>query len=280
MRRSKMIRMFLFHLITLLFGYIMLYPLLWMFFSSFKDNSEIFLNAHELLPKRWLFKNYVDGWKGFAGYPFSVFFKNSFIVTVIGTIGAVISSAIVAYGFARCKFKGKGFWFGCMILTMLLPYQVVMIPQYIMFQKLGWVNSFKPLLVPAFLGQPFFIFLMIQFIRGIPNELDEAAKIDGCSKYSIFTRIILPLISPALITSAIFSFLWRWDDFLGPLLYLSKPELYTVSLGLRMFSDPTAVSNWGAAFAMATLSLVPSFIIFIFFQRYLVEGIVTTGLKG
>jgi len=163
---------------------------------------------------------------------------------------------------------------------MLLPYQVVMIPQYIMFQKMGWVNTFKPLLVPAFLGQPFFIFLMIQFIRGIPNELDEAAKIDGCSKYSIFTRIILPLISPALITSAIFSFLWRWDDFLGPLLYLSKPELYTVSLGLRMFSDPTAVSNWGAAFAMATLSLVPSFIIFIFFQRYLVEGIVTTGLKG
>lgn len=216
----------------------------------------------------------------FCGIPIFSFFKNSFIVTIIGTVGAVISSAIVAYGFARCKFKGKGFWFGCMIITMLLPYQVVMIPQYIMFQKMGWVNTFKPLLVPAFLGQPFFIFLMIQFIRGIPNELDEAAKIDGCSKYSIFTRIILPLISPALITSAIFSFLWRWDDFLGPLLYLSKPELYTVSLGLRMFSDPTAVSNWGAAFAMATLSLVPSFIIFIFFQRYLVEGIVTTGLKG
>lgn len=277
---DKKMKTILYHLFVILFGYIMIYPLLWMFFSSFKDNSEIFRYAHVLMPKKFNFENFIIGWKGFGGISFSVFFKNSFILATIGTLGAVFSSALVAYGFARNRFKGKKIWFGLMIATMLLPYQVVMIPQYIMFNNLGWVNTFKPLLIPAFFGQPFFIFLIIQFIRGIPIELDEAAKIDGCSKYSIFFKIIFPLIKPALITATILSFLWRWDDFLGPLIYLNRPVLYPVSLALRMFADPSAVSNWGAMFSMATLSLLPGLLIFIFFQKYLVEGIVATGIKG
>ncbi len=261
------------------FGFIMIYPILWMIFSSLKDSAEIFGTA-SLLPQTFRFDNYIRGWQGVGGVPFKVFFRNSFFYVILATIGTVFSSAIVAYGFARIKFFGKNFWFACMLLTMILPYQVVMIPQFILFFKIGWVNSFKPLIVPMFLGQPFFIFLMIQFIRGLPVELDESAKIDGCGRLRIFTKIIFPLLTPALITTTIFQFYWRWDDFLGPLLYLNKPIFYTVSLALRMFADPMTTTDWGAVFAMGTLSLVPIVMVFILFQKYLVEGISTTGLKG
>jgi multiple sugar transport system permease protein len=163
---------------------------------------------------------------------------------------------------------------------MMLPDQVRMIPQYILFNQIGWVNTFYPLLVPRLGGAPFFIFMIIQFIRGIPTELDEAAMIDGCSRAGIFFRIILPQLTPAIITAAIFSFYWTWDDFMGPLIYLNKPDLYTVSVALRSFADPSSATDWGAIFAMSTLSLLPVFALFVFFQRYLVEGIATSGLKG
>ncbi len=264
---------------VILLGLLMIYPVLWMVFSSFKDNTEIFGTA-SLWPQQFKLENFVRGWQGVGGVSFAVFFQNSFYYVILATIGTVFSSALVAYGFARIKFFGRNFWFVCMLLTMMIPYQVVMIPQFILFFKLGWVNSFKPLIIPMFCSQPFFVFLMIQFIRGLPIELDESAKIDGCGRYRIFTKIILPLISPALITATIFQFYWRWDDFLGPLLYLNKPKLYTVSLALRMFADPSTATDWAAMFAMGTLSLVPIFLIFVMFQKYLVEGISTTGLKG
>jgi multiple sugar transport system permease protein len=257
----------------------MIYPVLWMIMSSFKNSSEIFQNADSLLPTSFKFSNYTNGWSGFGGVSFSVFFKNSFLICILATVGTVISSAIIAYGFARCNFKFRNFWFGCMLISMMMPFQMIMIPQFIIFKKLNWVGTFLPLIVPYFFGLPFGIFLIMQFIRGIPKELDEAAKIDGCSTYGIFGRIILPLIVPALITTAIFQFMWRWDDFLAALLFLNKPSRYPVSLALKMFSDPSAQSDWGAMFAMATLSLVPIFIIFICLQKYLVEGISTTGMK-
>src|SRR6185503_13841568 len=219
-------------------------------------------------------------WRGLGGISFAVFFRNSFFYAGLATLFSVISSAIVAYGFARLRFVGQRFWFTCMILTLMLPSQVQLIPQYILFNKLDWVNTYLPLLVPRLCGQAFFIFMMMQFIRGIPRELDEAAEIDGCIRIGIFFRIILPLIKPALITAAIFSFYWTWEDFQGPLIYLSNPKLYPVSLALRASADGNSVTNWGALFAMASLSLVPVFAVFIFFQRYLVEGISTTGLKG
>ena len=167
-----------------------------------------------------------------------------------------------------------------MLLTLMLPRQVLLIPQYIMFSKLGWVNTFAPLLVPRFGGHPFFIFLMVQFIRGIPKELDQAAEIDGCGRFSTFFRIILPLIQPALITAGIFSFYWTWSDFMTPLIYLNNPRLYTISLALRTYSDPQGGTNWGAIFAMSALSLVPVFVIFVLCQKYIIEGISTSGLKG
>ncbi len=258
----------------------MIYPLVWMVMSSFKNTNEIFRTAASLLPEHFSFENYKVGWKGFAGYGFGTFFKNSFIIAGLSTVGAVISSAVVGYGFARIDFKFKGFWFACMLLAMMLPFQVIMIPQYIIFNKMGWVGSYLPIIVPQFFGQGFFIFLNVQFIRGIPIDLDEAARMDGCTIYSIFYRIILPLVKPSLVTSAIFSFMWRWDDFLAALLYLSDPLKYPVSYALKMFSDPTAGSDWGAMFAMATLSLIPIFVIFLTMQKYLVEGIASTGIKG
>ncbi len=272
-------RTVIYHILVCLFGLVMIYPVLWMIMSSFKNSSEIFQNADSLLPASFKFSNYANGWSGFGGVSFSVFFKNSFVICILATVGTVISSAIIAYGFARCNFKFRNFWFGCMLISMMMPFQMIMIPQFIIFKKLNWVGTFLPLIVPYFFGLPFGIFLIMQFIRGIPKELDEAAKIDGCSTYGIFGRIILPLIVPALITTAIFQFMWRWDDFLAALLFLNKPSRYPVSLALKMFSDPSAQSDWGAMFAMATLSLVPIFIIFICLQKYLVEGISTTGMK-
>lgn len=267
-------------ILVILGGFTMVYPLLWMVMSSFKANNEIFNNAGSLIPKAFHFENYINGWKGFAKISFTVFFKNSFFISIVGTVGAVFSSAFIAFGFARLKFRGRNFWFICMLITMMLPFQVIMIPQYIIFNKLGWVGTFLPLIMPSFFGGSFFIFLIIQFIYGIPKDLDEAAKIDGCGYLDIFIRIILPLIIPALVTCAIFSFMWKWDDFMGSLLYLNKPSMYPVTMALKMFSDPTSITDWGAMFAMATCSIIPIFLIFVFFQRYLVNGISTEGLKG
>ncbi|TVY08695.1 carbohydrate ABC transporter permease [Paenibacillus cremeus] len=270
----------LYHLIVGVLALLMIYPILWLAASSLKQNNEIFSTAYSLIPSKLEFSNYVSGWKGFANNSFSTFFKNSFIIVIISTIGSVVSSALVAYGLARIPFKGASFWFGCVMLTMMLPTDVTIIPQYVMFAKLEWLSSFKPIIVPSFFGMPFFIFLMMQFIRTVPVELDEAAKMDGCNKYMIFFRIMIPLIVPSLVTSAIFSFYWKWDDFMGPLLYLNKPSLYPVSLALKLFLDGESINNWGGMFAMSTLSLVPIVVVFFLFQKYIVEGISTSGLKG
>lgn len=280
MRKRRLLGNLLFHIFSILFGFVMIYPLLWLLASSFKGPTDIFKNQLSLIPKEWVFDNYVTGMRGFGGTSFAVFFKNSFFIVILSTIGQVGSSALVAYGFARIKFRFKKVLFACVIITMMLPVQIMAIPQYIMFHALGWINTYYPLIVPSFFGYSFFIFLIYQFIQGITRDLDEAAYIDGCSKYSIFYRIILPLIVPALVTSAIFAFYWKWDDFFGALLYLQSIRKYPVSIALKMFADPAAVSNWGAMYAMSVLSLVPVIILFFSFQKYLVEGISTTGMKN
>ena len=276
----KVMRTVIYYLSVSVLGIVMIYPIFWLFASSFKSSGEIWTNVSSLIPREPTLEHYANGWAGFGGITFTTFFKNSFIYATGATIGAVSSSAVVAYAFAKLKFVGRGFWFTLMMLTLMLPVQVQIIPQYIIFSWLDWVNTFIPLLLPRFFGQPFFIFLMVQFMRGLPKELDEAAEIDGCSKAGIFFRIVLPLTQPALITAAIFSFYWTWEDFMTPLIYLNDPQLYTVSLALRTFADPSGQTDWGAIFAMMGLSLVPVFLIFILFQKYLVEGISTSGLKG
>jgi multiple sugar transport system permease protein len=259
----------------------MLYPLLWMLLSSFKPTNTVFSTAGELFPKTWTFDNYINGWRGFSGVSFARFMSNSLFIAIIGTIGTILSSAIVAYAFSRLRFRGRHFLFVAMMISMMLPSQVLMVPQYLWFQKLGWTNSYLPLIVPYFFAvQGFFVYLIMNFIDGVPKSLDEAAKIDGCSYYQIFTRIIFPLITPALVTGCIFSFMWRWDDFLSALLYVNDSAKYPVSLALKLFSDPGSSSDYGAMFAMASVSLIPSILIFFFFQKYLVEGVSTSGLKG
>ena len=281
MKRNRRIKKVIYHVLVCLGAFVMVYPLLWLLGSSFKETNTIFNTAGELIPRKIVLQNYVNGWHGFAKITFGTFFKNSAFISVTATVGTLISSAFVAYSFARCTFKGKKILFAAMLVSMMLPAQILMIPQYLWYQKLGWIGSYLPLIVPyCFATQGFFIYLMMNFINGVPKELDEAAKIDGCSYYTIFFKIILPLMLPALITAGIFSFIWRWEDFLSPLLYVDKSEKYPVSLALKLFCDPASTSDYGAMFAMSILSILPLLVIFILLQRYLVDGIAATGIKG
>ena len=281
MKEKRTARSIVYHVVICLIGIIMIYPLVWMIMSSFKETGTIFTTAGSLIPEKFILDNYRNGWKGFAGIAFSTFFKNSLFISIVATIGTILSSAVVAYGFARFEFRGRKLMFTAMLLSMMLPAQVLMIPQYLWYQKLNWVGSYMPLIIPYFFAtQGFFVYLMSNFIEGIPRELDEAAKIDGCSYFGIFRLVIAPLMKPAVVTGSIFSFMWRWDDFLSALLYINKTAKYPVSLALKMFCDPGSSSDYGAMFAMATLSVLPAVVIFLFFQKYLVEGISTSGLKG
>lgn len=267
------------HLLLIAGAASMIYPLLWMVSSSFKSADEIFSDPG-LIPSHLVPNNYAEGWSA-LGLSFGRFFLNSFIIAGLCVVGNVASCSMAAYAFARLDFAFRRVWFAVMLVTIMLPIHVLIVPQYVLFHELGWINTFLPLTVPKFLAvDAFFVFLMVQFIRGLPRELDDAARIDGCGPVQIFLRIMLPLMSPALITTAIFTFYWTWDDFFGQLIFLSDLETYTVPLGLRGFLDSSGSSSWGPMFAMATLSLVPVFTFFLIFQRRLTEGIATTGLKG
>lgn len=282
-RSRRMINSFVFHLFVIGLGLVMIYPILWLAASSFKGDAEIWRSVSTLIPRELTLKHYINGWKGFGGVSFTTFYKNSLIYAGFGTLAGVLTSAFVAYGFARIPFPGKRFWFTGMLITLMLPVQIQVIPQYILFTQLGWINTFYPLLLPRLLGQAgqaFFIFMMVQFIRSIPFELDEAAVMDGVGRLGIFFKVILPLIKPVLVTCGIFSFYFTWSDFLTPLIYLNSPKLHTVSLALRSFADPSGNTDWGAIFAMSFLSLIPVLIVFSLFQRHIVEGISTTGMKG
>ncbi|NNH28954.1 carbohydrate ABC transporter permease [Rhizobium sp. SEMIA 4085] len=257
---------------------LMLYPLLWMVSASVRPENEIFTST-SIFPSSIDFSSYLRGWVG-LDVSFGRFFWNSLVISVLTVVGNVIACSLAAFAFARLRFAGRNFWFAIMLGTLMIPYHVTLIPQYVLFLNLGWVNTILPLVVPKFLASDaFFIFLMVQFFRGIPRELDEAAMMDGCSAWRIYWKIMLPLSLPVLATAAIFSFIWTWDDFFGPLIYLNDMNTYTIQLGLRTFVDSTSASDWGGLFAMSTLSLVPVFFFFLFFQRLLIEGIATTGMK-
>lgn len=269
-----------YHLVMLVMVAIVLYPALWMFMSSLRPSSEIVGNV-SLIPREGTVRNYITIMDGIGGVSTWTFFANSMILAVLSVVGVVLSSAVTAYAFARLRFKGHGLWFGIMIGTMLLPFHVVIIPQYILFNTLGMINTFWPLLLGKFLAaEAFFVFLVVQFMRGIPRELDEAASIDGAGYFRVFATVILPLTKPALLTAGIFTFINAWNDFLGPLLYLKRPDLYTLPVAMRLFVDQTTTSDYGAQIAMAVFALIPVLIFFFIFQRYLVEGVSTSGLKG
>jgi len=266
------------HGLLLAASLLMLYPLLWMVASAFKPESVIFTDL-SIIPPSLDLKNFRDGWTALQ-VPFTRFYWNSFVVAVLVVIGNLLSCSLTAYAFARLEFKGKSVLFALMLGTLMLPYHVTLIPQYVLFLNLGWVDTFLPLVVPKFLAaDAFFIFLMVQFFRGIPRELDEAAQMDGCSPWRIYRKIIMPLSLPVLATAGIFSFLWTWNDFFGPLIYLNDSANYTVPLALRSFVDATGTSAWGQLFAMSVLAILPIFLIFLVFQRLIIEGVAMSGMK-
>ena len=259
---------------------VMLYPLLWLVGASFKTNTEIFTEVG-FWPSRFDFGSYAKGWKTSTEYTFATYFLNSFLITVPRIIVTVISCVLVAYAFARFEFWGKKLLFSIMVGTMMLPLIVLRLPQYLMFKELGWLDSYLPLIVPsAFATDTFFVFMLVQFLRGIPRDMEEAALIDGCNAVQMLWHIIVPLLKPAIISVIVFQFIWTMNDFMGPLIYLSSVEKYPVSLALKMSIGATEEVEWANVIAISVVALVPSVAVFFMAQKHFIEGASSSGIKG
>ena len=278
--RGENVYKFLVFILVLLGALIMIYPLIWMIVSSFKPELLIFKDK-SLIIREFTLENYTRGFEGVGGVSFLEYMLNSMKVVIPVIIGNLISCSMVGYAVARLEFSFKKAVIPVILITMMLPVHATLVPRYMMFRVFGWLNTYLPLTVPSFFAmQGFFCYLFIQFMRGIPRDLDLAATVDGCNPVGIYLRIIVPLSLPAFATSAIFSFIWTYDDFFSQLIYINEPVKYTVTLALRQYTEALEMSAFGVLFAMSTVSLIPIFIFFISCQKYLIEGIVTTGLKG
>ncbi len=265
--------------VTMLFvmAFIMVMPFVWLVSSSLKSQIEIFSYPPQWIPNPIHFENFVNA---LTIKPFGLYLVNTLKIVVLNVIAVVFSSSFVAYGFARIKFWGRDFWFGVVVATLFLPYAILIVPSFLIFTKLGWVDTILPLTVPLFFGGGAFnIFLLRQFFRTIPEELADAARIDGCSEFGIYWRIMMPLAKPALITVAIFTFLNAWNDLLGPIIYLRSPQNFTIAVGLSSFRSTLDVS-WDLQLAATTAVILPVVVLFFFTQRYFIKGIVMTGMKG
>ncbi|WP_408055782.1 carbohydrate ABC transporter permease [Streptomyces lycii] len=258
----------------------MLYPLAWLVATSFKPADEVVASLR-LLPGRLEWSNYTTAMEGLEGVSVWQLLGNSLLVSGGAVLGNVLSCSLAAYAFARLRFRMRGPLFAFMIATIMLPHHAVLIPQYIVFNQLGMVNTYWPMVLPKFLAtDAFFVFLIVQFMRGLPRELEEAARIDGCGPFRSFLRVVLPLTRPALITTAIFTFIWTWNDFFTQLIYLFEPQKFTLTLALRSFVDASSQSAFGPMFAMSVFALLPIVLFFLAFQRFLVEGMANSGIKG
>lgn len=269
------------HLILIAGSVLMLFPLVWLFFSSFKPSNQIFTKEFSLLPKTITFENYLKGWYTNPEYSFDHFMLNTLRLTLEELVGTLFSCTLTAFAFAKLKFPGRNFWFAVMLLTMMIPGQVTMIPTYILFTKLGWLNTHWPFIAPAFTAtSSFYVFMLVQFMRTIPEELSEAAKIDGCSNVRLYSQIVMPLCRNSIFTVIIFSIMGTWNEYMKPLLYLNKVRSYTLSMVIKSIVDSTEPASWGNLMAMSVVSLLPCIIIFFCAQSYFMEGIATTGMKG
>ncbi|SKA10248.1 oligogalacturonide transport system permease protein [Pilibacter termitis] len=261
-------------------AFIMLYPIFWLIGASFKENNEIFTSIG-FIPKRIDFQAYIDGWNTKGDYTFTLYFINTFKYVLPKILFTLVSATVTAYGFARFDFPFKKILFSLLMATMFLPQVVTRIPLYLFWKDLGMLDTYIPLLANSFFGQePFFVFMMIQFLRSIPRDLDEAATVDGCSSFGILWRILVPALKPALISCVIFQFVWTFSDFLGPLIYITSQDKYPVSLALKLNVDPSTNTPWNQVFAMSLISLLPAIILFFSAQKYFVEGVTSSGIKG
>lgn len=261
-------------------GLVMLYPLLWMVGGAFKPNHEIF-NSIGVIPQNPTLEGFTRGWQTSTEYTFARYLLNTFAIIVPKVIVTVISSVLVAFGFARFNVPGKRLLFGLLIATILLPKSVLLVPQYLMFRELGWLDTFLPLYVPsAFATEGFFVFMIIQFMRSFPAEMEEAAVMDGCSSLQVLWHVVVPVIMPAIVSVALLQFMWSMNDFLSPLIYLSSVAKYPVALALKLSIDVTEATSWNQILAMSTIALAPSLVLFFAAQKYFVEGITVGAVKG
>ncbi|WP_180994692.1 carbohydrate ABC transporter permease [Clostridium sp. chh4-2] len=269
------------YVILIFVGIVMIYPLLWLFFATFKENKELF-GKMTLLPEHFSFLAYKEGWKGSGQFSYWTFYGNTFKLVVPTVLFTAVSTGIVAYGFARFRFPMKKILFMLMISTLMLPDAVIMIPRYVVFNKFGWIDTYLPFWVPAVLAcYPFLIFMQIQFLRGIPRELDESAYMDGCNPFMVYVKILAPLMKPSIFSVVIFQTLWRWNDYFNNLVYISSVKNYTLSLALKMSIDSQGASTpWNQILAMSFISLIPPILLYFFAQKYFVEGITAGGIKG
>ncbi len=279
-KTKKRVKRTLDYMVIVLIGIVLLFPILFMFFATFKTNEEIF-GSIKLLPNSFSFQHYVDGWKGTANHSYTDFFINTAWLVFPTTIFTVISCGLVAYGFARFRFPFKKGLFALLISTLMLPNAVIIIPRYSLYSTFGWVNSYLPFYVPAALAcYPFFVFMLVQFMRGLPRDLDESAYIDGCGTFRVLAQILLPLMKPALFSAALFQFMWTYNDYFNSLIYINSVSKYTISLALRLSMDSESIIVWGKLMAMSFVAVLPLIILFFAAQKYFVEGIATSGMKG
>ncbi|HBV77064.1 carbohydrate ABC transporter permease [Vibrio sp.] len=279
LRREK-INAFIRYVVLGVVGLMMLYPLLWMFTAALKPNHEIFTSM-SLIPKEWSLDGFINGWKTGTEFTFGHYIINTFLYVVPKVFFTVVSSTIVAYGFARFDIPWKKLWFGTLIASILLPQTVLLIPQYLMFREMGLLDSYLPLYLPlAFATQGFFVFMLVQFLRGVPTDMEEAAMIDGCNSLQVLWHVVVPVIRPAIISVALFQFMWSVNDFLGPLIYVSSVEKFPIALALKMSIDVTEGARWNEILAMASIAIIPSIVVFFMSQKYFVEGVSNSGIKG
>lgn len=279
LRREK-INAFIRYVVLGVVGLMMLYPLLWMFTAALKPNHEIFTSM-SLIPKEWSLEGFINGWKTGTEFTFGHYIINTFLYVVPKVFFTVVSSTIVAYGFARFDIPWKKLWFGTLIASILLPQTVLLIPQYLMFREMGLLDSYLPLYLPlAFATQGFFVFMLVQFLRGVPTDMEEAAMIDGCNSLQVLWHVVVPVIRPAIISVALFQFMWSVNDFLGPLIYVSSVEKFPIALALKMSIDVTEGARWNEILAMASIAIIPSIVVFFMSQKYFVEGVSNSGIKG
>ncbi len=278
---AKSIRMAFTYVFVIAFSFVMVFPILWLIFAAFKDNMELFTSLR-ILPERFSIEPFVKGWTASSQVPFSTFYLNSIIIVSQVVLFTILSCSLVGFGFARFKFPGKKILFAIMISGLMIPATVVIVPRFILFRDFGWINTYKPFTIPALLANhSFFIYMFVQFYKGIPKEYDESAFIDGASSFLLFRRIMLPLAAPAIYSCAIFQFMWTWNDFINPLIYINSVKKFPLSLGLKMTLDTNVgIVNWNQIIAMAVIAMIPSIVVYLVFQKHFVTGVTMSGLKG
>lgn len=273
---QKRLKKVLLYLALIMGAFIFLIPFFWTLSTSFKPDTQIFLMPPKWIPEPFTIVHYKEVFKY---VPYAQFYKNTVYLSILNVLGSLFACPLAAYAFARLEWPGRDFLFLVTLSTMMLPSQVTMVPLFLVFRKLGWLNTLKPLWVPAFFGNAFFIFLLREFFKGLPAELDDAARVDGCTYFGIYWRVILPLVKPALTTVSIFAFMGTWNNFTGPLIYVRNYEAMPLALGLRIFQEAHG-TEWGALMAASVMMILPIILLFFFLQRYFIQGIALTGIKG